>query len=191
MNSNLRIPLQVESSDSISITNDRDTNDSTLTNNTNNTEALKLSITTSNTNWHTDRALFYTYYSILYDTNLMSLPTMCIILLLGPLMISLPNVLIPLGIKINTEQNIANGRPPINGYSYLFFQIIYCILGYPTLAFQFFNPLRNLLPKMLLFTIVPIVILIFIVILYYFLLIGKSNNTIEQHILYYYLLIYR
>lgn len=155
----------------------RNTNDSIITNNTDNTDALNKSITTGNTNWHSDRTLFYTYYAILYDTNLMSLRTMWIILLLGPLLIALPNLLIPLGINVNTSLNTENGRPTINGYSYLFFQIIYCTFGYPVLAFQFFNPLRNLLPKIILFTIVPVVTLFFIIILYYNLLIVETNNT--------------
>ena len=96
-----------------------------------------------------------------------------------PLLVSLPNLLIPLGKNLNIDLS-DNLRPAINAYSYFIFQIIYCCFGYPTIIYQFFNPLRNLMPKILVFTVLPIVIMTFIIITYYILLInetGKNNSS--------------
>lgn len=62
-----RISLELDGNND---NDDRFSKDSVITNDT---VGTKESISSNNTNWHQDRPLFYTYYSILHDHNVLSL----------------------------------------------------------------------------------------------------------------------
>ena len=89
------------------------------------TKSSKDSIGNSNTNWHSDRTLIYTYYSCLYDHNSLSPLSLILIIIFIPMIISLPNLIIPLGTIYDTNNsssiinnntiNQQNSHPPING----------------------------------------------------------------------------
>ena len=69
------------------------------------TKSIKDSIGNSNTNWHSDRTLIYTYYSCLYDHNSLSLLSLILIIIFIPIIISLPNLIIPLGTIYDTNNS--------------------------------------------------------------------------------------
>ena len=82
------------------------------------TISTKDSVSKANTNWHEDRALIYTYYSWIYDYKGLSALSLTSIIIIAPLLISIPNLIIPLGTNVDINNNTNNEQiaiPPING----------------------------------------------------------------------------
>lgn len=157
------------------------------------TNSNKDSIGKSNTNWHTDRALIYTYYSCIYDNKALSPASLVLIILVLPLIISLPNLIIPLGTSYDTSYNSNSysssdtniqqqiDRPPINGNSYIIFQMVYCTFGYYMILYQFFNPFRKFLSRAMVYGIIPLLLLVLVYLIYYALLIEQNERVTERN----------